>query len=205
MMGLLFSSPPNVSNDLNQPAQASSPSGLELLANPETDPDVASAVVSNAIVTTSEKVVRFMTSFMNPATVLDQLPNDPLARQVYEVSPDGSLSLDSGTSPSIHGTSSSARTSPNAILPHGEQLGQDAAEDVINIGDNRGVDADLNLRGDSSMSAEHTPISDPVDVFMTRVAPKPLVRMLSASSNTSSSQSEPALPPLESAPSIENV
>lgn len=204
-MGLLFSSPPTVSNDHGQPFQASSPSGPELLANSETDPDVASAVVSNAIVSTSETIVRFMTSFMNPTTVLDQLPDDPLARQVYEVSPDGSLAPDSSTSPSIHSTSSSICTSSNAISPHEEQLDQYAVEDIIRIENDRGVDADLNQPGDSSLSTEHPPFSDPVDVFMTRVAPKPLVRMLSSSSNTPSTQSERALPPLESTPSIENV
>lgn len=50
-----------------------------------------SATASSDVVATGEKLMRIITFYMNLTTVLDTLPEHPLARQAHGISPDGSL------------------------------------------------------------------------------------------------------------------
>lgn len=211
-MGLVLSSPTAVSsasehsNGPTHPVQTSSLSSPELQASPETDPD-SSATASDAVVTTGEKLMRIMTSFMNPATVLDALPDDPLARQVHGISADGSLSSDSSVRSSVRVAPSPEYESPNTRPPQEEQCEQYAAQGVVHIERNHAPEnADSNRNHGPHVTTDLPPLTDPLDVLMTRVAPERLVRMLSSpSSNTPSMQSEPTLHSIEVTPSLENV
>lgn len=141
--------------------------------NVDTDPDAAAAAVSNAIIGAGEKAMRTMTWFMHPASVLDSFPEDPNARRVNGITPDGTFSH-------FNGNASSSTDASNHIYV------QDEGDEAVTASDN-------------------PPLTDPVDVLMTRVAPQGLVRMMSSTSSTAPAQSELRPEINESAPSIDNV
>lgn len=191
-MGLVFSSPNNTASDHDDTGTSSQPSApsssMSALANPETDPDVAASIVSKALLDTGEKLVRTMTAFMNPATVLDSFPDNPRAQLVYGIAPNASLtSTSSLSSSSACDPTALTNASTNPAQSHQQQSPQNH---VFSIESDQGVDEIQPVRREhASANPDCPPLTDPVDVLMTRVAPKPLVRMLSSSSSSSNTPS----------------